>query len=254
MRWLILAWKQDPAAKGMFTELEFCLDIDAEMVLIDENPLFLSQDNFAKDERLIVLSKHASSKGIPALTVHSPGNWTKENRLGGEKEKVSYCDPLLNSLILRELDLHTSLAGIKNYYDVVFEATHHGPTLDVPVTFVEIGSTSKEWNDKRAQQVAARAVNAALKKYAENKLEGYIGVGGPHYARIFTVYCTEKGYNIGHIIPKYALEIGNFERMILLAQERTLGCKGIIVEWKSLKKEQKTSLQKIAQDKIIKIK
>jgi D-aminoacyl-tRNA deacylase len=260
MHWLIIAWKQDPAAMGIYRELELMLDVEAEMEIISENPMYLEPGSYSDVDRLIVLSKHFSSKGIPALTVHSTGNWTSDNSLGGAKRELSYSDPVLNSELIRKIDELASLEGLKSRYDVVLEVTHHGPTLEVPVTFVEVGSTSTEWNDPEAHRVLAKAVNEILKSYDSSLLEsrgGYLGIGGPHYARVFTKYVIEKGYNVGHIMPKYAMnamEPEEFEVMVHKGLQRTLGAKEILVEWKGIPARFKDVLRERFSEQMVKIK
>src|SRR2546428_10273485 len=42
-------------------------------------------------------------------------------------------------------------------YAVTFEATHHGPVLDAPSFFIEVGSTEKEWRDSSPPEGPIRA-------------------------------------------------------------------------------------------------
>ena len=49
-------------------------------------------------------------------------------------------------------------------YQVSYECTHHGPSLDVPTMFVERGSSLKQWKDLRAAEAVAHAAMTAVSK------------------------------------------------------------------------------------------
>src|SRR5207247_9799971 len=83
----------------------------------------------------IFVSKHVSSSGRPALTVHATGNLTKEAKFGGSPEEVSQVDPLSVRGTLRALKAGVSQAGAQ--IDITMKATQHGPTNhSIPVCFV----------------------------------------------------------------------------------------------------------------------
>ncbi len=50
-------------------------------------------------------------------------------------------------------------------YEVSYECTHHGPSLNVPAMFVELGSSEKQWNDSRAAEAVAHAAMEAIAKF-----------------------------------------------------------------------------------------
>ena len=52
-----------------------------------------------------------------------------------------------------------------NGYDVCFEATHHGPLLETPTIFLEIGSTEKQWED----EVPARILIKSLLEFQNQR-------------------------------------------------------------------------------------
>ena len=111
------------------------------------------QGQFAADE-VIVASKHVSETGNPSLTAHVPGD--------SEKRELGIAAPSTLGAALAELFAARDEFGLS--YDVSFEATHHGPTgLDVPVTFVEIGSATSEWRDPKAGEAVARAIMKAAR-------------------------------------------------------------------------------------------
>jgi len=181
----------------------------------------------------IFVSKHVSSSGRAALTVHTTGNLTKEAKFGGYPEEVSHVDPSIIRRALRALKAGTVRAGVQ--IDVTMEATHHGPTsLTMPVCFVEIGSGEKEWTDPVLGEIAANAVMSALAR-AEESLPTAVGFGGTHYSAKHTRICTEGDYAIGHLVSSHSFDAGVSERVIADTFNKTTGsCNTAIVDWKGL--------------------
>ncbi|MFQ6095934.1 MAG: D-aminoacyl-tRNA deacylase, partial [Candidatus Bathyarchaeia archaeon] len=90
---------------------------------------------------------------------------------------------------------------MKLNYEVSYECTHHGPSLDVPTMFAELGSSPEQWRDSRAAEAVAHAVVYAIQN--RSKYPAAIGVGGPHYNEKFTRIALKTSIAFGHIIPKY---------------------------------------------------
>ena len=87
--------------------------------------------------------------------------------------------------------------------EVTMEATHHGPLIDTPVFFVEIGSSAEEWSRADAGDVLARAV---LSAHPDSSRRIIVGIGGSHYAPRPTHLALHTGVDIGHVVPSWALE------------------------------------------------
>jgi len=181
----------------------------------------------------IFVSKHVSSSGRAALTVHTTGNLTKEARFGGNPEEVSRVDPSIIRRALRALKAGVSQAGIQ--IEVTMEATHHGPTnLSMPVCFVEIGSGEKEWADPILGEIVANAVMSAIAKGEETR-PAAVGFGGTHYSAKHTRICMEGDYAIGHLVSSHSFDGGVSERVIGDTFHKTTGsCNNAIVDWKGL--------------------
>jgi len=76
-----------------------------------------------------------SKNNIPAITAHFTGNFSSEARLGGNGKEVAISCPGLLSDYMKNL---WSLKNEIEEFDIVIEATHHGPTsLDKPLIFIE---------------------------------------------------------------------------------------------------------------------
>ena len=83
---------------------------------------------------------------------------------GGIKGEVTPASSDIMTSLLREIKKNQL-----NGYDVCFEATHHGPLLETPTIFLEIGSTEQQWEDEEP----ARAL---IKSLLEFKIKEGINV------------------------------------------------------------------------------
>ena len=140
-------------------------------------------------------------------------------------------------------------------YEVWNEPTHHGPFCDTPCVFLEIGATKETWYDKNAAKIAANAIINILKlsfKYNENNNENTCGekcseyngeyknneyknaiyLGGLHYSDKVRRIILESEYAIGHICPKYSLELLDCD-MLNQMIDQTGDVKKIFVEKKT---------------------
>ena len=193
--------------------------------------------DFFVPQLLIFVSRHSSVKGIPTLSVHTPGNLGKAE-FGGISEKVSVspASAMRDALV----EMAKAKEEMKLDYEVSYECTHHGPSLDVPTMFVELGSSPKEWKDLRAAEAVAHATMAAVSK--GSSYPAVLGVGGPHYNKKFTkiALTTEKAF--GHIIPKYAVSTVNAEMVRQCAERTVESVKTAVLDWKGIKGQDKEGL------------
>ncbi len=163
---------------------------------------------------LVVICRHESSSRKPSLTVHYPGNPSMEV-MGGKPETLGYSYPSLGSSIYREI------LKIEDPIEKVFEATHHGPTLDVPIIFAEIGSSPEMWNNEELVEKFVRAILRALDNTPTCE-DIVVGFGGPHYARDFSSF-AEKSC-LGHVISKYYVKevsVDVIRQAVLKSVDRT---------------------------------
>ena len=182
---------------------------------------------------IVFASKHVSTSGKPALTVHATGNLTSKAEFGGRPEEISQVDPTIIRRVLRRLAEDVSGAGLD--IDVTMEATHHGPTsFSGPVCFVEVGSGPGEWSDPRLGRIAADAI-MSLTNTVQDRDPLAVGFGGTHYSAKHTCICLEGDYQIGHVVPKHALETGVSDRVIQNTLRQTVGeCKTALLDWKGI--------------------
>jgi D-aminoacyl-tRNA deacylase len=196
-------------------------------------------DNFADLGLIVFISRHSSISGIPTLSAHTPGNFGAAE-LGGLPRKVSVSPATALRDALKALMRFKE--EMKLDYAVCYECTHHGPSLNVPAMFVELGSSEKQWNDVNAAEAVAHAAMEAIVKFGASERNAVLGIGGPHYNQRFTKMALDGEAIFGHIIPKYAVQLVDAE---ILSQcvERTLekvDC--AILDWKGIKGKDKPKL------------
>ena len=211
---------------------------EVRLVFINEEIIYTQFiTDFFTPELLVFVSRHSSVSGIPTLSVHTPGN-LGEAEFGGVSKKISVSPASAMKDALTEMAKATE--EMKLNYEVSYECTHHGPSLDVPTMFTELGSSSEEWKDLKAAEAVAHATMTAISK--GSSYPAVLGIGGPHYNKKFTkiALTTEKAF--GHMIPKYVIPIMNAE-MIKRCAERTVeNVKTVVLDWKGIKSQDKEKL------------
>lgn len=186
--------------------------------------------DFFAPQLLIFISKHSSESGIPTLSVHTPGNLA-EAEYGGIARKVSISPASAMKDTLLEMSRLREEMGLD--YKVSYECTHHGPSLDVPTMFAELGSSPKQWKDMKAAEAVAHSVMAAVSKRSSYPVA--LGIGGPHYNAKFTRIALSTQTAFGHIIPKYAIPRVDAE-IIEQCVERTMEpVESVILDWKGIR-------------------
>lgn len=190
---------------------------NADLIIIDTLHIHAQwlEERYPSD-LYIVASKHSAESGIPCLTVHTTGNWA-DALFGGFSRTLSYAPAQHMLAALKALREEKKKRGLEKY-SVSYEVTHHGPTLNTPIMFVEIGSTEEEWGDEEAAAVVGEAIIKALEP---EDVPTAVGIGGGHYAPRFTDIALRKGIAFGHMAPKYVLEHLD-EDMFKQAVERTV--------------------------------
>ena len=188
-----------------------------------DNELVNLNDLDLKGDAFIFLSRHSSSSKKPCLTVHTTGNFS-EAQFGGYDNKISEPAPFLHKSLISSLNKLS-----KDSEEVVLEATHHGPYIEKPHVFIEIGSDKKRWENKELSKTICDSIFNTLKNINLPKYYG-IGIGGSHYAREFTKISIETPISIPIIIPKYALKHID-EKMI---KDLSKYSKNFILDWKGL--------------------
>lgn len=196
-------------------------------------------DSYPAPELVVFISRHSSLSGTPTLSVHTPGNLGEADH-GGIPRKISFSPANAMRDALKAMVRFKEEMQLD--YEVSYECTHHGPSLNVPAMFVELGSSSQQWRDLRAAEAVAHAAMKAVSSFGKSKARAVLGVGGSHYNSRFTRMALESEVAFGHIIPKYALSNVDLE-ILKQCVERTLErVESAILDWKGIKGEHKPAL------------
>lgn len=178
---------------------------------------------------VICLSRHESDSGKKSLTVHPIGNFHIAEH-GGKPKSLVPAMPHVMTSALRYLKKHAAALCLP--HAVSFEATHHGPYLEKPTFFIEIGSTFDEWNNVTAAECIASALLDTFKTTRTDNAPVGIGIGGGHYAPRVTDFVLSRNVSIGHIIPSYAIN-GISEEVLRQAKEKTTGAEFVFIHRKA---------------------
>jgi len=235
---LIVASKLDTAGINITTQLSqfgnFNFYLVDKEIIYTEN---LDLDKINQFDFIIFASKHKSESGEKTLSVHAPGNW-RSAELGGEKEKACKVSAQFQKQLFEKIQESYDKYSLKEY-KLTLEATHHGPLIEKPCVFVEIGSTENEWKNRKAGFIVARAISETLRGFKENNYnEVAVAIGGPHYCPNFNKIQLKSNIAISHIIPQYSLPLT--EEMIKEAIEKTEEeVDFVLLDWKGLGKSEK---------------
>lgn len=236
-KFLVLASKQDTAGMNIVSQLSqypqerFKIHVINESILNEENinPELLKEFDF-----VIFASKHATNSDNPekSLCIHAPGNF-KQAFHGGKPEKISPTSAMFIKQFFEKINNNARQYKLDDY-KTTLEATHHGPLIDKPCAFIEIGSTEREWKDKKIGFILARTILDTIENFQENPYnEVAIAIGGPHYCPGFNKIQEKSNYAISHIIPQYVLPLT--PEMIKEALDKTEEEVDLaLVDWKGL--------------------
>ncbi len=214
---------------------------EVKLTILDEELVYAQNiTEFSPSLELVVfISRHSSISETPTLSVHTPGNLGDAD-LGGIPRKVSVSPASAMKNALKTMAKLIEERQLE--YEFSYECTHHGPSLDVPAMFVELGSSLKQWEDLEAAEVVAQAAMEVVSSFGKRQSKAVLGIGGPHYNTRFTRMALENSIAFGHIIPKYT--VPNIDENILRqCVEKTLERVELaVLDWKGIKGEYKPKI------------
>ena len=236
--YLIIASKKDKAGINITTQLSQFPKGNFSFYLVEDHAIYtenLDLERINKYDFIIFASRHRSEKKEKTLSIHAPGNW-RNAEFGGEPGKVSRASALFQKQLFERLNQNARASGLSEKYKVTLECTHHGPLLDKPCVFIEIGSTQEEWEDRRAGFILAKTISETIQNFQPNPYnEVAIGIGGPHYCPNFNKLQLRSNVAISHVIPNYAFPLK--EEMIKEAIEKTEEeVDFVVLDWKGMGK------------------
>lgn len=241
----IIVWDKDLAGMNVKNNLLKHFGFSKNKGLFDGNETYIkdgvviytistshiNRDDLDKEidaDIFIFATVHRSESGKKSLSVHAPGNWGSAG-YGGADYKLCVAPAKLIACLLRNLEKNKIVD-----YDIVQECTHHGPYMEKPCLFIEIGSNESEWKDEKAGYAVAKSIIDGLEDFKNDSSVVAFGIGGPHYCPNFKKLIIEHDYALGHVCPKYALHELD-ESMVLQAIKKTFPkCDRVILDWKGL--------------------
>ena len=168
---------------------------------------------------VIFPSRHAAASGKPSLTLHPIGvpqlNKAEKPPFGG---KAGFAPPPSTRLSSwwKMLQEYVSGTELDEQFELTLEVTHHGPWLNVPAMFIEIGSTEKTWPNEEAAELLARIIADGMALDGKNNIGLWdekansgdlvlVTLGGGHYAPRANKLASMDGVWLGHMLATYAL-------------------------------------------------
>jgi len=161
---------------------------------------------------IIFPSRHSAASGNPSLTLHPIGTMQVPHdstpQYGG---KAADCPPPNPRIAAwwRELN---KVASDLDDFDLSLETTHHGPWVETPSLFIEIGSTEATWGHEGAATLLAGIIYRGLGLDGGDGLGNWSGngrvvitLGGGHYAPRGNFLAMHEDVWIGHMLATYAL-------------------------------------------------
>jgi len=214
----------------------YLLTTDRKAVFYENIDVSILEQTNIKPDLIIFATKHQSKSGIHSLSIHTQGNWNSAD-YGGKKREVGICPvAFLNKgyLKLKEVNERENLG-----YEVILECTHHGPYLETPSAFIEIGSDLESWTRKDAGKAISETLLEILPNFKfelENpSLPIALGIGGLHHCPQFTKRIERNEAYISHVMPKYidSISLDSLEKAILNSIPKI---NLILFDWKGLGK------------------
>jgi len=196
-------------------------------------------EDFPNTDLIVFISRHSSQSGRPTLSVHTTGNFG-DSELGGLPRKLSIAPAFAMYTALETLN--AKKGELKLDYEVSYECTHHGPSINVPTMFVELGSSLPQWGDLQAARAVGDATMAAILKFSVSSKSAVLGIGGTHYNQKFTKMALEDKAFFGHMIPKYAVHLLDVEMLTQCIDCTLERVSMAILDWKGIRSEDKKNL------------
>jgi D-aminoacyl-tRNA deacylase len=195
---------------------------------------------------IIFASRHTSKTARPAFLAHTTGNWGKNADFGGKPQDLSKTSALFHKAGIESLREQIEKFNVPDF-SLDMEVTHHGPTtLDVPLIFMELGSSKQEWLIKEAGELVANAIVNAVFKYLDFKEEKTqqvgLGFGGTHYAPNFSRLITNNNIALSFICPKYYIQELNKNLIGMMIDNTLEKIDYFVVDWKGTNSQDKKHL------------
>jgi len=259
MRFAIAYSKRDPAGINIveqFKKIAFAPDLP--IVELKKDSIYSEGidklPEFRNIDFIVFATTHKSEKGNPSLSVHAPGNFRNAD-YGGKTGKICQTSAFVLKYLFQNLNqIAKQDKKISEKYEITLEPTHHGPFIEKPCCFIELGSSEEQWKDNDAAKIIAKTILTLQNYKPSEKWIPAIGIGGPHYCPNFNKIQLNSNYALSHIIAEYNLPL--IPLMLQEAEEKTTEqVKEIIIDWKGCgKSEDRQKVMEIVEKSGIKYK
>lgn len=212
---------------------------DGVKLLDTQLPTVLDVPESLETDLIIMLSSHKSRIPGKMLTVHIPGNWG-EAGMGGDSRTLNIANPHRLQMIAKAMKAEADRID----WPFCLEADHHGPTISIPIIFVEIGNNEEQWSDKMAATAVANAVLASLGPVT--KTISAIGFGGGHYQKKLTERVISGEIAVGHMAPKYAIDSIDISMFKQALEKNTEKIDKVIILKDEVNASQKTKIKEFS--------
>ena len=233
------------ASKNILNQFEK-LDVPKNVEIIRTEIESIYNENLDKEikaDYFIFATRHQSKAGVKSLCVHPIGNFSKALLGGNDKELISAMPSHMKAAVL-ELSKINSLDD----FEIAFEATHHGPYLEKPCMFIEIGSSEDEWNNEMAGFIIAKTILEIVK--SKKKYKSCVVLGGSHYNTVAKKIILNTEYAVGHVCPKHNLKYLSSEMIRQMIDKSNDKNGFVVLDWKGLGNEKQRVLNLLEENKI----
>ncbi|MEM4662968.1 MAG: D-aminoacyl-tRNA deacylase [Candidatus Diapherotrites archaeon] len=209
---------------------------EMKLYFINSDQVFADYVDKIDCDLFVFASKHSSESKKPSLTVHPIGNWGLAELGGRDFELVMANASVMKNYLKLIKELKDKLCI---NYEVVYEATHHGPYVEKPAIYIEIGSGPEQWSDTKAAKIICETIISSDYK---SKSKTVLGFGGLHYNPHFTRIALQTDFAFSHMCPKHALKVITKESVEKAINATLEDVEAFVVEKKGLSTEKKRIL------------
>ena len=262
LKYAIITSLADPAGVNIKEKLIASGEFDARGENFDGEPVFFHKSGaaglyaiardtvFAENidravaaDTFIFATRHEAAAAVPTLSAHAPGNFGAAD-FGGSDGRLCVAPSFLLKKALAGLEARKP-AG----FAVTMEATHHGPYLEKPAMFIEIGSAENQWRDDTAGCAIASVILDLIKapsggSAVENPVPA-AAVGGPHYCAAFNKLMFDSVYAIGHVCPKYHCDRLDEALIAQMAERASPPARMFFIDWKGVNAQARSKIIEI---------
>ncbi|MFA6089677.1 MAG: D-aminoacyl-tRNA deacylase [Candidatus Woesearchaeota archaeon] len=177
-------------------------------------------------DNFIFATKHQAASGTHSLSIHVPGNFG----MAGAGGKNHFLGKAMSSFMKYSYKRMQELSEGLNF-QIIQECTHHGPCIDKPVMFIEIGSSQESWIREDAGKIIAQIIYELVVNEIPI-LKEYAVIGGMHYNYVADKINKNTEFCVGHICTKYNMDNLNEEIVEQIVLKSETSSVEFLFDWK----------------------